>query len=73
MELGRSQRFLYTLSAVCGCSFGIEPYHIWKNEKDRGAGDVKDGVPFQPNCEEQKKYLKPLWRDIQISNALQDM
>ena len=53
--------------------FGIEPYHIWKNEENHGAGDVKDGVPFQPNCEEQKKYLKPLWKDIQISNALQDM
>ena len=28
--------------------FGIEPYHIWKNEEDHTAGDVKDGVPFQP-------------------------
>ena len=38
--------------------FGIEPYHIWKNEEDHGAGDVKDGVPFQPNCEEQKKVFE---------------
>lgn len=38
--------------------FGIEPYHIWKNKEDHGAGDVKDGVPFQPNCEEQKKVFE---------------
>ena len=38
--------------------FGIEPYHIWKNEENHGAGDVKDGVPFQPNCEEQKKVFE---------------
>ena len=33
--------------------FGIEPYHIWKNEEDHTAGDVKDGVPFQPDREQQ--------------------
>ena len=31
--------------------FGIEPYHIWKN-------DVKDGVPFQPDREQQEKVFK---------------
>ena len=30
--------------------FGIEPYHIWKNEEDHAAGDVKDGVPFHVRC-----------------------
>ncbi len=54
--------------------FGIEPYHIWKNEEDHAAGDVKDGVPFQPDREQQeKKSSGPLQRDIRISNALQDM
>lgn len=53
--------------------FGIEPYHIWKNEEDHAAGDVKDGVPFSPTVMNRKKYLKLLWKDIQISNALQDM
>ena len=38
--------------------FGIEPYHIWKNEKDHGAGDVKDGIPFQPDRDQQEKVFK---------------
>lgn len=38
--------------------FGIEPYHIWKNEEDHTAGDVKDGVPFQPDREQQEKVFK---------------
>ena len=38
--------------------FGIEPYHIWKNEEDHTAGDVKDGVPFQPDREQQEKVFR---------------
>ena len=38
--------------------FGIEPYHIWKNEEDHSAGDVKDGIPFQPDFEQQEKVFR---------------
>ena len=27
--------------------FGIEPYHLWKDEEDHSKGDWKDGVPLQ--------------------------
>ena len=33
--------------------FGIEPYHLWKDEEDHAKGDVKDGVPLQPDFEQQ--------------------
>ncbi len=33
--------------------FGIEPYHLWKDENDHAKGDWKDGVPFQPSYEQQ--------------------
>ncbi len=32
---------------------GIEPYHLWKDENDFSKGDYKDGIPFQPNYEQQ--------------------
>ena len=38
--------------------FGIEPYHIWKNENDHSAGDVKDDIPFQPDRDQQEKVFK---------------
>ncbi len=28
--------------------FGIEPYHLWKDEEDHSKGDWKDGIPRQP-------------------------
>ena len=32
---------------------GIEPYHLWKNDDDHSAGDVKDGLPLQPDYDAQ--------------------
>ncbi len=37
---------------------GIEPYHLWKNEKDRSAGDIKDGIPLQPSYEQQDEIFR---------------
>ena len=53
--------------------FGIEPYHLWKKEENHEDGDVKDGIPFQPDYEEQEKVFWPLRKDIRISDVLQDM
>ncbi len=33
--------------------FGIEPYHLWKNENDHSQGDWKDAIPFQPDMMQQ--------------------
>ena len=33
--------------------FGIEPYHLWKDENDHSQGDWKDGVPLQPSFKQQ--------------------
>lgn len=33
--------------------FGIEPYHLWKDETDHSKGDWKDGVPLQPDFAQQ--------------------
>ena len=38
--------------------FGIEPYYIWKNEENHSAGDVKDGIPFQPDFGQQEKVFR---------------
>ena len=38
--------------------FGIEPYHLWKDENDRSQGDVKDSVPFQPSFGEQDTVFR---------------
>lgn len=37
---------------------GIEPYHLWKDEKDHAKGDVKDGVPLQPSYEQQDEIFR---------------
>lgn len=37
---------------------GIEPYHLWKNESDHSAGDMKDGIPLQPDYEQQAKIFE---------------
>ena len=31
--------------------FGIEPYHLWKDEVDHSKGDKKDGLPMNPSYE----------------------
>ncbi len=38
--------------------FGIEPYHLWKDESDHSKGDWKDGVPLQPSYEEQDEVFQ---------------
>ena len=37
---------------------GIEPYHMWKDENNHEAGDIKDGIPFQPDRQEQAEVFK---------------
>ncbi len=38
--------------------FGIEPYHLWRDENDPGKGDLKDGVPMQPSYEQQDEIFQ---------------
>lgn len=38
--------------------FGIEPYHLWKNESDHSQGDCKDGISLQPSLEEQTRVFE---------------
>lgn len=38
--------------------FGIEPYHLWKDESDHSLGDWKDGVPLQPSYEQQDEIFQ---------------
>ena len=38
--------------------FGIEPYHLWKDENDYSKGDWKDGVPLQPSYEQQAEIFE---------------
>ena len=38
--------------------FGIEPYHLWKDENDHTKGDWKDGVPLQPSYEQQDEIFQ---------------
>ena len=38
--------------------FGIEPYHLWRDEKDHAKGDWKDGVPLQPSYEQQDEVFQ---------------
>ena len=37
---------------------GIEPYHLWRDEKDHSKGDWKDGVPMQPSYEQQDEVFQ---------------
>jgi 2-dehydro-3-deoxygluconokinase len=37
---------------------GIEPYHLWKDENDHSKGDWKDGVPLQPDYEQQDEVFQ---------------
>ena len=38
--------------------FGIEPYHLWRDENDHSKGDVKDDVPLQPSYEQQDEVFQ---------------
>ena len=38
--------------------FGIEPYHLWREEADHSKGDLKDGVPLQPSYEQQDEIFQ---------------
>ena len=38
--------------------FGIEPYHLWKDDNDHTKGDWKDGVPLQPSYEQQDEVFQ---------------
>ncbi len=38
--------------------FGIEPYHLWKDDADHAQGDWKDGVPLQPSYEQQDEIFQ---------------
>ena len=38
--------------------FGIEPYHLWKDENDPSKGDWKDGVPLHPSYEQQDEIFQ---------------
>ncbi len=38
--------------------FGIEPYHLYKDDNDHEKGDVKDGVPFQPSFKQQDQIFR---------------
>ena len=37
--------------------FGIEPYHLWKDEADHSKGDKKDGLPMNPSYEAQDEVF----------------
>ena len=41
---------------------GIEPYHLWKDETDHSQGDVKDGLPMQPDFQQQEKIFEEFVR-----------
>ncbi len=38
--------------------FGIEPYHLWKDDNDHSLGDLKDGIPLQPSYEQQDEVFQ---------------
>lgn len=37
---------------------GIEPYHLWIDESDHSRGDYKDGLPLQPDYDQQDRVFK---------------
>jgi 2-dehydro-3-deoxygluconokinase len=38
--------------------FGIEPYHLWRDDNNHDMGDYKDDIPLQPTYEEQDEVFK---------------
>ena len=59
--------------------FGIEPYHLWCDDSDHSKGDIKDGIPYQPDLDQQdmvnqafvKKYpnLKCIARHVRYAHS----
>ncbi len=59
--------------------FGIEPYHLWKDDNDHAQGDWKDDIPFHPDYDQQdfifqkfvEKYpnLKCIARHVRYTNS----
>ena len=59
--------------------FGIEPYHLWRDDNDHSKGDIKDGIPYQPDLDQQdmvnqafvKKYpnLKCIARHVRYAHS----
>ena len=41
---------------------GIEPYHLWVDDDDHSLGDVKDGIPLQPDYKQQDTVFKAFIR-----------
>ncbi len=37
---------------------GIEPYHLWRDVNDHSKGDLKDGIPMQPDLEQQDSIFR---------------
>ena len=42
--------------------FGIEPYHLWRDEADHTKGDYKDDIPLQPDYEQQEEVFEAFVR-----------
>ena len=38
--------------------FGIEPYHLWRDDNNHDMGDYKDDIPMQPTYEEQDEVFR---------------
>ena len=53
--------------------FGIEPYHLWKDENDHSKGDWKDGVPLQPATSSRTRSSSVLSSGTPTSPALPGM
>lgn len=37
---------------------GIEPFHLWKDEKDLKKGDIKDDIPLRPDFTQQDEVFR---------------
>ena len=51
-----------TLLPYVDVLFGIEPYHLWRDEEDHAKGDLKDGVPLHPSYEQQDEIFQAFVR-----------
>ena len=38
--------------------YGIEPYHLWRDESNHSLGDRKDGLPLCPGYEQQDEIFR---------------
>ena len=48
--------------------FGIEPYHLWKNDADHSKGDWKDDIPFQPDLKQQSMVFEAFVKKYNIKH-----